>query len=431
MKRFVFAWVLWSSMHALGALPGVTEFRTSPEAIPDATLSRLLDERVAAADVVALGETLHGSAGFLRVQTRLVRYLVEKRGMRLIVWENPTLRSLELARWVAACATERTPVPIGVLYMPTRADGPLWEWICDFNRAHPANPVIFRGMDVWDRPWEHHARIRELSERVGIRPQLAQAIDNDCPVARAVSWAEVEAVLDQVAVAGGFRPEAAYRACRAALTAVLDAARSSGSTKQAARNGDAEPDFELALSASTLLGWLGFYNAFWTDDIGSWNERDRAQGRNLELIMQRHRAARAVLAAHTSHVSHNRSPADWWGYGDLKSGVFFFTESTGKKVFNIAFTAYEGSGTQGHWSLPTAPNSLDRKLHEAGHAFAFLPSNAPFLKEHARWWIQNGNFPGPYQSGVELVLPDHFDAYVFFDRSHIDEALPSRSMWRP
>ena len=149
------------------------------------------------------------------------------------------------------------------------------------------------------------------------------------------------------------------------------------------------------------------------------------------LLMEKHGASRAVLSAHTSHVSHNRSPTDWWGYGDLKSGVFFFGAMTRKKVFNIALTAYRASGTQGEWSLPTGRNSLDKKLHDAGYAFAFFTAAAAFLAEHPTWWMQNGNFPGPYESGVEIVPRDHFDAYFFFAESLLDKALPERPMWQP
>jgi erythromycin esterase-like protein len=89
-----------------GALPGVTEFGKTPEAITDTELSTLLAARLRPADVIAIGESAHGSAGFLRMQTRLIRYLVEHQGIRLIVWENPVLRSLELSRWVASCTKD-------------------------------------------------------------------------------------------------------------------------------------------------------------------------------------------------------------------------------------------------------------------------------------------------------------------------------------
>jgi erythromycin esterase-like protein len=419
------------SASAFAALPGVTELKSTPEALTDAQLAALLDAPIASADVVALGETVHGSSGMLQIQTRLIRHLVAKHGLRLLVWENPPLRSLELARWVTACATSKTPPPIDVLYMPTPSDVPLWEWLCDFNAAHPNDSVVFRGMDVWDRPWEHYSRLRELGARLGADAVVLKTIGKLCPGHSASSWTEIEVVLAQVQHAGKFLPEADYERCRASLTALLDSARAVAHASRKTKDGRADDAFELALSASTLLGWLGFYNYNWSDDILSWNARDEAQGRNLRLLMEKHGASRAIVSAHTSHVSHGRSRADWWGFGDLKSGVYFFSRLAKKKVFTIAFTAYEASGTQGVWSLPVAANSLDRKLHDAGHRFSFFLSNATFLSEHSRWWIQNQNYPGPYESGVELVPRDHFDAFFFLDRSHLDKALPARPMWEP
>ncbi len=430
MKPYALIIVLFVSTSVFGALPGVTEFRNTPEAITDAELSALLQARVAAADVVAIGETVHGSSALLKIQTRLVRYLVENHGLRLIVWENPTLRSLELSRWVSSCTTSKTPAPIDVLYMPTTADLALWNWVCDYNRSHPADPIVFRGMDVWDRPWEHYAGIDSLSARAGIEPALIDSIRGACPAYRSSSWAQIESLYEAVQRNGEFLPAAGYEKCRAALTSILDTARQAGLEKRKTGDPGAEDAFELALSASTMLGWLGFYNYNGSDDILSWNERDLAQGRNLMLLMEKHGASRAILSAHTSHVTHNRSEADWWGYGDLKSGVYFFRALTQKMVFNIALTAYRASGTQGDWLLPTAGNSLDRKLNDAGHAFSFFHSNAAFLSEHPKWWIQNQNAER-FENGVELVPADHFDAFIFVDRSPLDKALPARPMWEP
>ena len=49
------------------ALPGVTEFAVPAEKITDAMLSPLLYERVNAARVIAIGETVHGSPGLLQI----------------------------------------------------------------------------------------------------------------------------------------------------------------------------------------------------------------------------------------------------------------------------------------------------------------------------------------------------------------------------
>lgn len=431
MKSIALSIAFLLSTSVFGALPGVTEFSTSPEKVTDAELSALLHARVAAADVIAIGESVHGSSGFLAIQTRLIRYLVENHGLRLIVWENPALRSLELGLWVASCASVKTPAPVDVLYMPTTADLALWNWVCDFNRSHPGDPIAFRGMDVWDRPWEHYSKIRTAGIRAGIDPVLLKSIETFCPAYQSSSWPEIEVLFGQLERGGRFLPRGDYEKCRTTLTTLLDISRLSGMEKKRNKDPGSDEAFELAISASTMLGWLGFYNYNWSDDILSWNERDMAQGRNLMLVMAKHGAARAILSAHTSHVTHNRSQADWWGYGDLKSGVFFFAALTGKKVFNIALTAYDATGAQGDWSHPVAGNSLDKKLHDAGHGFSFFPSTAAFLLENPKWWMQNQNFPGPYESGVEITPGDHFDAFIFFKQSHLDQALPARPMWQP
>jgi erythromycin esterase-like protein len=412
-----------------GALPGVVELGRTPQNITDKTLSSVLAARLRSADVIAIGESVHGSSGMLRVQTRLIRHLVEHQGLRLIVWENPVLRSLELSRWVSSCTRATSPPPIDVLYMPTAADLPLWQWVCQYNRDHPSQPIRFRGMDVWDRPWEHHARIESLAAGSGIDTRNVDGIKRDCPAYGMTSWPQIEHLYAQVQQARGFAPAADYARCRAALIAIVNAAQQRGRALRSQGLAAADDAYELALSASTLLGWLGFYHHYWSDDVASWNERDRAQGRNLALIMEQQGAARAILSAHTSHVSHNRSPANWWGYGDLKSGVHFFQAMTGRKVFSIALTAYRASGTQGEWLLPTAANSMDRLLHEAGHRLSYFPADAAFLARHRRWWMQNGNASG-MENGIELAPADHFDAFIFLDHSPLERELPARPMWQ-
>jgi len=418
---------------AVAALPGVQELRAAPEAVTDEELLPLFDGAARQADVVALGETVHGSSGLLRIQTRLIRHLVERQGIRLIVWETAVLRSRGLAQWLAGCADGRTAPssepPLDVLYFPTAADRPLWIWACQHNARHPRAPVVFRGMDVWDRPWEHHQRIPELAARLGLPPALHAAIEKHCITAGVRDWVQADAALHALQQRARQRDDTGLHACRAALDAVLGAAE--GLARAAAAGGvRREEAYELALSASTLQGWLGFHHHAGVDDLQSWNERDRAQGRNLMLLMALHDAPRAVLAAHTSHTSHNRSAADWWGSGDLKSGVYFFRQLSGRRVFNVALTAYKAAGAQGDWLEPRAADSMDKALHDAGHRLAWFFADAAFLSKHPRWWLQNGNAAG-MENGIHIVPRDHFDAYVYIDHSPLQDLLPARPVWQP
>ena len=231
VKSFALGIAFFLSTSVFGALPGVTEFSTSPEKVTDAELSALLHARVASADVIAIGESVHGSSGFLRIQTRLIRYLVVNHGLRLIVWENPTLRSLELGRWVSSCTAVKTPAPIDVLYWPTVSDLALWDWVCDFNLSHPNDPIVFRGMDVWDRPWEHYSRIGTLGIRAGIDPSLLKSIKSSCPAYQSSSWPEIANIYGYLQRDGRFLPQAGFEKCRASLATLMTNSRRTGKEK--------------------------------------------------------------------------------------------------------------------------------------------------------------------------------------------------------
>jgi len=88
----------------------------------------------------------------------------------------------------------QTPAPVDVLYWPTISDLALWDWVCDFNLSHPSDPIVFRGMDVWDRPWEHFSKIQASGTRVGIDPLLLKSIKAFCPAYQSSSWPEIEII---------------------------------------------------------------------------------------------------------------------------------------------------------------------------------------------------------------------------------------------
>lgn len=430
LSLFSFILLLTLSTSTYANLDGAVEIYSSPERMTDKELAPLLDPLTQGAEVIAIGESVHGSSGFLKVQERIIRYLVEKHGLRLVIWESPVIRSLELSAWVDSCRVAKSFPPIDVLYQPIDTDLPFFEWVCDFNFKNANNPIVWRGMDIWDRGWEHFDRIQNSQKSIGINPSLITSVFADCPLASLRNWTDINKVLVQVRSDKKFLPEDAFARCMNHLQMTQTEAKLIASLEKSKT-----PRFidalDTALSASTLEGWLNYYNMRSQVLKAGWDSRDGAQGRNTELIMSQTGHTRAIVAAHTSHTSHNRSSADWWGWGDIKSGIHFFQKNTGKKVSNLALIGYDVTGIQGNWLRPTAPNSLEKKLFDAGRRLTFVPSSAPFLAEHTKWWFQNENTAGAYANGVETVLADHFDAYIYLDESHVGRALPSRPVWQP
>lgn len=226
IARLVAAFVLtFNSITGHAAPQGVAELTPMPEKLADAEPAKLLGAEVAKADVIAIGESVHGCAGFLQIPARLIRNLVERHGLRLIVRDNPALRSVEFVRRVTSCTRAKSAPPVDVSYVPTAADNPLWTWVCDCNHAHPSDPIVFRGMGTLDRPWEHDQRIGELGAEDRVSTALLMTVENECPGRRASSWAEIGELFAVAARDRGFHSPAAFARCRDALMGVHEACR--------------------------------------------------------------------------------------------------------------------------------------------------------------------------------------------------------------
>src|SRR5687768_6995995 len=120
-----------SSLVLFASLPshardGIYPLEGVDPSLPDAEL-RFLDPVVGDARFVGIGESVHGSDGMIKIQHRLIKYLVLHHGFRTLMWENPVIRSIGLTEWVEKCPNE--PPPINLLYDPVKAQLEIFEWI--------------------------------------------------------------------------------------------------------------------------------------------------------------------------------------------------------------------------------------------------------------------------------------------------------------
>lgn len=253
VKTFLVVFSFFAAFVANASLPGAVELSSSPANLSDAELAPLLNPLAQNSDVIAIGESVHGSAGFIEMQARMIRFFVEKHGLRLITWENPSIRSLELSAWVDSCRTRKSAPPIDVLYQPIHTDVPFFEWICEFNFNNASDPIVWRGMDIWDRGWEHFDRIESADRSIGLNAQLISSIFMDCPLSRLRNWNDINAVLRQVRVDKQFLPADGFLRCMNGLQSVRSEAR-----LIAALEKSKTPRFidalNVAISASTLEG---------------------------------------------------------------------------------------------------------------------------------------------------------------------------------
>ncbi len=106
------------------------------------------------ARIIGLGEGSHGTAEFFRVQTEVTRYLIEKKNVRLVLAELlPGLAEamnivLQLPNEIVTQRIEDTIRQMPFETWSSNEFEELFGFIYNWNRSHPDDPVVFRGIDV-------------------------------------------------------------------------------------------------------------------------------------------------------------------------------------------------------------------------------------------------------------------------------------------
>ena len=410
------------------ASDGIYFISGSDPSAPAAELAPL-DALTSGARLVAMGESVHSSSKIIQMKDRMTRYLVEKLGFRLILSETPLVRGYGLTKWLQACTSQSLPPPIDLLYNPVEEERALFLWACDFNRKNPRNPVQFRGIDIWDRPWEWQTLTEKFARALALPFKDAlQTTREHCALHGDSGWSQYDAMLNRLAREKKF-PDADYVPCMQALKYMQSKviAELKSSKKSAF--------FNLLPLIESAMGYEDFYNYFEQSLALAENPRDLAQAQNIYSALAQAPHQRAIFFAHTIHTAKMKSPSNWGeaGVGALRSAVSRLDEKMGAQIRTIGLTGYEVGGTSGselHAFLkPTSPQSMDLALHERGVHAAFVDPRGPYLSSKPGWFMQEENGTDN-PNGVYIVPRDNFDLYVFFDESPAGKPiLPWRSNW--
>ncbi|MBF8261588.1 MAG: erythromycin esterase [candidate division NC10 bacterium] len=232
--------------------------------------------------MVGLGESLHASGGYHRVIARVVRFLVEKKGFRLLAFESPWKGAEAVARYVQTGEGRAKHALQGLIpQFRSREIADLVEWLRERNRKHPQDPVRVAGFDVQQfgfrlQPDGHDATalsgfLAKLSpaEVSSVQPGLVQ-----CGAPRKDGWP------------GPLSPEE-YARCLRALDAVETLLDRESFVSRSSRR-----ERELAaISATVLRHWAGF--AFHRDNEF---ERNSHRDAGMARVLARHGSLEAIGA---------------------------------------------------------------------------------------------------------------------------------------
>jgi erythromycin esterase-like protein len=298
--------------------------------------------------------------------------------------------------------------------------------MCEWNTAHPDDPVIFAGFDV-QQPWYDYAFTREFLDVAA--PDDAAGLmagRDECDGVESTTADDYYAHINPdgtLSITGGQN-----RACIDGLDAVETYLIDHHDDLVAATTERELAEVELAVVGAR--SWQGAM--YWSsinaenpapDEPRSLEERDRGMAHTLLWQMEwDYPGARVVVWAHNTHIAENHDEVVGF-YGGASSMGTFLGDDLLADYFTVMLTGYEvsinwpGVGV-GPAALPE-DHHLESSLHELGLDIFLAdvkaePDHLPFDPGVAH------PFAHYFGTGVPR---DTFDALVFIDVVEMMSAL--------
>ena len=422
---------------AARALHRLREAAEPLPAIDDTAFAGLID-RFADARVILLGEASHGTSEFYRARAAITRRLIEHHGFTIVAVE---------ADWPDAASVDRhvrLREALAPAVGPPFQRFPTWMW---------RNEDV-AGFLTWLRRWNER---REPSRRAGFYgldlynmsgsiDAVLTYLDREDPEAAAVArerYACLAPFGSDPASYGRMAITEGFARCEEAVVAQLrDLFRRDRDL--AAKDGD---DFlDATQNARLVANAEAYYRAMFYGAAESWNLRDRHMFDTLQsLLGARGEGAKAVVWAHNSHIGDARATDMGRTRGELNIGQLCREHHRGAARL-VGFGTHGGTvAAATDWGgemevkrvNPSRPDSYERLCHDVGlerflldlRAGVHPDARADLLEPRLERFIGVIFRPDTerWSHYSSVVLPEQFDAWIWFDRTSAVSPLPARA----
>ncbi|WP_368565167.1 protein-L-isoaspartate(D-aspartate) O-methyltransferase [Pseudoxanthomonas sp. UTMC 1351] len=422
----------------------VIQIRRAAEPLPalngyapdDDAFGRAFD-RFSSAQVVLLGESTHGTSEFYRARAAITRRLVEAHGFNIVAVEADWPDAAAIDRYIRHRSSESDPEVVFQrfptwMWRNTDVDD-FVHWLRDHNATRDADHQVgFHGLDLYSLNRSIRAVIDYLDrvdpETAGIARERYSCL---------TPWARDPAGYGRMALNKG------YAVCEEAVTDMLRELLERRLEFVGDQNDylDAEQNARLVRSAEA------YYRAMYYGSAESWNLRDTHMFEILrQLLAARGQDAKAVVWAHNSHIGDARHTEMGQLREELNLGQLCRQHLPGP-VALIGFGTHTGTvAAASNWDSPmkvmevrpSLEGSYERACHQAGIGRFLLDMREDEDRTELREALMGprlerfiGVIYRPdterFSHYAEAVLPQQFDAFVWFDTSRAVEALPGKS----
>jgi erythromycin esterase-like protein len=384
-------------------------------------------DRFADAKVVLLGEATHGTSEFYRARAAITRRLIERHGFSIVAVEADWPDAARIDAYV-----RHRPVPDGDDVAFERFPTWMWRneevadfvnWLRDHNRDRPDNGrAEFRGLDVYSLNNSIRAVLDYLDR---VDPEAAGEARGRYGCLS--PWQSDPARYGRAVLTGQKKPcdQALLKQLQDLLDSRIEYLRADGG----------EAFFDAVQNARIVHAAEHYYRIMYEGSTESWNLRDRHMFDTLQSLLDRRGPdAKAVVWAHNSHIGNAAATAMGW-QGEFNIGELCRKAYRNEAVL-IGFGTDRGTvAAASDWDSPmetktvrpARPDSHERIFRDTGlecFLTEWRTKDARDLKDalsRPRLERAIGVIYRPetelYSHYFEAILPDQFDAFVWFEET--------------
>lgn len=418
-------------------LPEIVRAASEPlPEIDDPAFAEFFD-RFADARVVMLGEASHGTSEFYRARAAISKRLIERHGFTIVAVEADWPDAASIDRYVrhrpAREGEERPFARFPTWMWRNREVDELVRWLRARNEARePAEMAGFYGLDLYNMAGSMRAVIDYLDEA---DPEAARIARDRYGCL--MPWSSNPQAYGRAALSQGYgRCEAqAVQMLRDLLRKSLDCG-----------GGDCDEWLDAAANARLVKNAEQYYRVMYYGSAESWNLRDTHMFETLcQILDAKGPDSKAIVWAHNSHIGNAAHTEMGQLREELNIGQLV-KERFAEEARLIGFGTHTGTvAAATNWDAdmevkqvrPSREGSYERVCHDSGVPSFLLDMRRGVNEEAVEALLDPRleRFIGViYRPETErwshysqAVLPNQFDAWVWFDETNAVTPLPGQA----